>query len=317
MNDVRTLNRGLWGINLVLMAGVAVFAWKFLLFAPAGGSLADFHPEEGGARTAPTRLQDSGDGALKSLPNPIEKKAVEAGAKAPSLFKALLKGTLPSEKEPARGVAFIRATSKNLDLVAYVGEEILQEGRTFDEFRGWLLQDVFRDRAVFATKDGRREELVIDQAVTPPPAGTGPGPGGPLRAPLGAKPNRLGQAYTSENFKSRLLSSSDGRQVWGIDPDELDWAMQNSEQVLDQDFRVSPYAGGGLRIENVNSGSIGAARGLAAGDVIREVNGQPLSNVADVRTMLNNPAMKSQQGMKITVERAGRPVTLEFRPLPR
>jgi hypothetical protein len=314
MLDVRTAQRALWGTNVLLGLAIGAFAWKYFFFAPPGGGLKDFRPEEEGVRSASARTSDAGDGALKSLSNPIEKKEVRGPSAAPSLFKAMLKGTLPTEKDPARGVAFIRATARNVDLVAYVGEEILFESKPFEEFRGWTLQTVARDRAVFATRDGRREELVIDQSITPAPAsGPAPGPGGPA----GVRKDRVGQAYSSESFKSRLLSSSDGRQVWGMDPDEIDWIVQNADRVVDQDFRVSPFAGGGLRIESVNSASVGAMRGLLSGDVVREVNGQPLGNIADVRTLLNNPSMRSPQGMRLTVERAGRPVSLEFRPLPR
>ena len=80
---------------------------------------------------------------------------------------------------------------------------------------------------------------------------------------------------------------------------------------------MAPFAGGGLRIESVTAGSIGAARGLVAGDVIREVNGQALNNIGDVKTLMSNPTMKSQTGLRLTIERAGKPVVIEYRPLPR
>jgi len=86
---------------------------------------------------------------------------------------------------------------------------------------------------------------------------------------------------------------------------------------MDSDFQVSPNAGGGVRLENVTPGTIAAARGLMAGDVVRDVNGQPLNSIQDLRTMLNNPGFRQQTGMRITVERGGRPVVLEYRPLPR
>jgi hypothetical protein len=53
------------------------------------------------------------------------------------------------------------------------------------------------------------------------------------------------------------------------------------------------------------------------GDVVRDVNGQPLNNIADLRTLLSAPQMKQQSGLRITVERAGKPVVMEYRPLPR
>lgn len=197
--------------------------------------------------------------------------------------------------------------------MAYVGEEILQEGKPFDEFRGWMLEAVAKDRAVFINRKSERVTLTIDQAITPPPGGAGP----PGAFSAAGKTPRVGQAYTSETYKSRLLASADSRQVWGMDQDEIEWASQNAEQIMDRDFQVAPYAGGGLRLESVNTGTIGAARGLLAGDVLREVNGQPLNNIADVRTLMNNPAMKQQTGLRLTIERAGKPVVIEYRPLPK
>jgi hypothetical protein len=312
VNDVKLLNRILWGLNTLLGAGIVVFSFQYLLFAPEAKYLKDFKQED----DSPTVVKgptDAGDGALRTLTNPVEKRVVDTGLKGASEFKATLKGTLPSEKNPERGVAFIKSIARNVELVAYVGDEILHDGKPFDEFRGWTLTAVSKDRAWFASKSGQKAELFLDLAV----AST---PGAPSGPPAAAKPaagSRAGQAYQSDQFKSRLLASADSRQVWGMDQDEIEWVRQNAEQVMDRDFQVAPYAGGGLRIESVNAGSVGAARGLVAGDVLREVNGQPLNNIADVRTLMNNPALQQQTGLRLTVERAGKPVVIEYRPLPK
>jgi PDZ domain-containing protein len=309
VNDVKLLNRLLWGVNVLLGAGIVVFSFQYLLFAPDAKYLKDFKQEDD-APSAPV-AQDRGDGALKTLTNPVEKRQA-AVANAASDFKATLKGTLPSEKEPKNGVAFIKSTVRNTELVAYVGDEILHDGKPFDDFRGWTLTSVSKDRALFTSKSGQKAELTIDQAISAPPAAgahaLGTGRGG---AP------KQGQGYTSETYKSRLLASADSRQVWGMDQEEIEWAAQNAEQIMDRDFQVSPYAGGGLRIESVNAGTIGAARGLMAGDVIREVNGQPLNNIADVRQLMSSQALQKQTGLRLTIERTGKPVVIEYRPLPR
>jgi hypothetical protein len=314
VNDAKLLNRGLWGLNLLIGIGILFFSYQYLLRAADSKLLGDLKPGDDGPTTV-VRTQDPGDGALKTLSNPIEKK--DPGLKGPDSpqFKATLKGTLPSEKEPKRGVAFIKSIARNAELVCYVDEEILQEGKPYDEFRGWTLATVGKDRATFVTKDGKKAELTIDQSIAAAP-GSAVGPASGSAGP-GAAKTRIGQAYTSESYKSRLLASADTRQVWGLDQDEIEWAGQNSEQILDRDFQVAPYAGGGLRIENVTAGSIGAARGLVAGDVIREVNGQALNNITDVKTLMSNPTMKTQTGLRLTIERAGKPVVIEYRPLPR
>ncbi len=310
MRDVKTINGLLWTLNAILGAGIAAFAWFFLLFPGDSGNLRDFEPDADSASTAQAGPERKSDAALR-LGNPVEKR--EASGPAPTLFKATLKGTLPSEKDPKQGLAFIKSTGRNVELVAYMGEPILHEGKPFDEYRGWSLSEVSKDRAVFTSASGQRQVLTLDLLA-------GPAAGGPSRAGApgaGPKANRVGQPYASDGFKSRLLASAENRQVWGIDPDEVDWASQNADRIMDQDLAVSPHGSGGVRIESVSAGSIGAARGLMVGDVVRDVNGQPLNNIADLRALLSAGKMKQQSGLRITVERAGKPVVLEYRPLPR
>jgi hypothetical protein len=313
VNDAKLLNRALWGVNVLLGAAILVFSFQYLLRASDNSWVKDLQKDDDGP-TKPVKIRDEGDGALKTLNNPLERKQVNAPGIVEVPFQAYLKGTLPSEKEPKRGVAFIRSKARNTELVAYVDEDILQDGKPYDEFRGWTLLTVSKDRAVFVNRKGEKAELTLDLMVTPaggPGAGPTAGPTGPAKGP------QIGKPYTSESYKSRLLASADTRQVWGIDQEEIDWAGQNAEQILDRDFQVAPYAGGGLRLEGVTAGSIGAARGLLAGDVLREVNGQPLNSIGDARTLMNNPAMKTQTGMRLTIERAGKPIVIEYRPLPR
>ena len=315
MNDAKLLNRLLWAVNLLLGAGILVFSFQYLLRA-SDNSIVKELPRPDDSTAGPIKAPEASDNAMRSLPNPVEKKAVAGPVAQDNPLKAVLKGTLPSEKEPKRGVAFIKSVARNAELVCYIDEEILQEGKPYDDFRGWVLQSVGKDRATFVNKKGEKAELTIDQTIAAAPGGTS-GPGFPNPSGGGAKTSRIGQAYTSESYKSRLLASADTRQVWGLDQDEIEWAGQNMESIIDRDFQVAPYAGGGLRLEGVTAGSIGAARGLVAGDVLREVNGQPLNNIADVRTLMNNPSMKTQTGMRLTIERAGKPIVIEYRPLPR
>ena len=312
MIDAKLLNRVLWGLNVLLVAGILVFSFQYLLRASDNTLLKDLKQDDDGPR-GPAKPRDEGDGALKTLTNPIEKPSPRGPSNIDLPFKADLKGTLPSEKEPKRGVAFIKSRARNVELVAYVDEELLQDGKPYEEYRGWTLASVGRDRATFVSKKGEKVELTIDLSMSVAPSGPASG-SGPSAATRGS---RIGAAYTSESYKSRLLASADTRQVWGLDQDEIDWAGQNAEQILDRDFQLAPYAGGGLRLEGVTPGSIGAARGLLAGDVLREVNGQALNNIADVRTLMNNSAVKSQTGLRLTIERAGKPIVIEYRPLPR
>lgn len=130
-------------------------------------------------------------------------------------------------------------------------------------------------------------------------------------------PDRIGDAYSAEKFKSKNLASADNRQVWGIDPAEIDWVSRNIDRILDGDVRLAPEPGGGLRIESIKPGSVVAARGLVAGDLLREIHGNAVRSVAEVRTLMNNPAMKQKTALRLTIERAGKPVVIEYQPLTR
>ena len=309
MRDVKLLNLLLWGLNGLLGAGILAFAWFFLLFPKDAHSLKKYRWDDDPFPVSGVPAAGD-DGIMKSLPNPLEKRG-DVVPKGPDAFKAILKGTFPSEKDPKRGVAFIKSMTRNVELVAYVGEEMREGDKPYEEFRGWKLVDVGKSHATFS--DGSKQvTLTLDLT-----AAVSPGAASGASGPAGARASRIGSAYQSTNFKSQLLSQTENRHVWGLDPDEIEWAMQNQDTIMDQAFQVAPSAAGGIRIDTVQAGSIGAARGLIAGDIIKEVNGQPLNSVADVKTLMTSPAMRAQTGMRITIERAGKPVVVEYRPLPR
>ena len=311
MRDVKLLNGLLWGVNGLLGAAILAFAWFYLLNPKDAHSLKKY-PWDDEPQPAGTVQRPGDDSVMKTLPNPLERKTPGSTSPDAPTFLAILKGTLPSEKDPKRGIAFLKSKSRNVEMVAYVGEDIREGDKPYEEFRGWKLVEVGKNQAVFSN-GAKKETLTLDLSAASPPGGPAPtGGSGP-----GAKVSRIGAAYTSTQFKSQLLSQTENRNVWGLDPEEIEWAMQNQDTIMDQAFQVSPSAAGGIKIDSMQAGSIGAARGLIQGDIIKEVNGQPLNSVADVKTLMTGPAMRAQTGMRITLERAGKPVVVEYRPLPR
>jgi membrane-associated protease RseP (regulator of RpoE activity) len=313
VRNVKLLNGLLWTLNGLLGGGILAFAWFFLLFPKDASSLRDYRWDDEAVRVGGQGPKDSDDGILRSLRNPLEKQIVADSKEPATNFRAQLKGTLPSEKDPKSGIAFIKSMTRNVELVAYMGEEIREGDKPYEEFRGWKLAQVGKSQATF-TNGPQQQTLTLDLS-TPAPGAVPGGP--PIPGGAGARMTKIGQPYQSTNFKSQLLAQSDNRHVWGLDPDEIDWAIQNQDSIMDQAFTVSPSANGGIRIDSVQAGSIGSARGLVAGDIIREVNGQPLNSVADVKTLMTSQAMRAQTGMRVTVERAGKPVVIEYRPMPK
>jgi hypothetical protein len=307
VQNVRVLNGLLWILNGLLGVGILGFSYRYLI-AQDPNYLGEMRWDEGPVQAPPPPVRVP-EGPLKSLHNPIEKGSPEGPVGGAPSFRATLKGTIASERDPKRSVAFLKSQARNSELVAYMDEEIGENGKPSDEFRGWKLQEVGKDYAVFSN-GAQKQILTLDLSAPPSP---GAAPGAALGGGVGP---RSSQSYSSAQFKSRLLASSDSRHVWGIDPDEIEWAIQNQESLMDQAFQVSPAGGGGVKIDNIMAGTIGAARGLMPGDIVRDVNGQPLNTIADMRNLLNNPSMRQQTGMRLTIERAGRPVVIEYKPLP-
>lgn len=315
MRNLGFLGGILWILDGILGVVLVLFVFLYLIFPSDPGYLRGFDPEEPRGSRPPERpAPPTGDEVLKRLRNPLEKPA--AGGPAPSgapAFRASLLGVLPSEN-PRGGAAFLRLPSRNLELFAFPDEKILYEGKPVEELAGWTLAEVYKDRAVF-TNGAQRQVVELEKdsrragpGGRPPLVGGGPPAGAPAAS-------LAGQPYQPDGFKSRVLASSESQQVWAMDPQEIEWAFQNQERILDQDFQVTPVPGGGLRIESVQPGSIGASRGLMPGDVVKSVNGIPLNSLADVRNLTQNPTLRRQPSLRLVVERAGRPMVLTYQPL--
>jgi len=73
LHDVKLLNRILWGVNVLLGAGIVVFSIQYLLRAQDAGYLKDLKRDDDSSPTI-VKAPDPGDGALKSLSNPVEKR---------------------------------------------------------------------------------------------------------------------------------------------------------------------------------------------------------------------------------------------------
>jgi hypothetical protein len=292
------LNRALWGLNALLATALLAFVGRYLVAPPRVDRLRDVDPSAASSSPPRPRPAPASEEALIHLHNPLRKPE---GPNPSPPFEAILKGALPTSQS-GNGVAFIRSSSSQTETIARVGEEILRNGKPAPEFAGWILSELGRDLAVFENRLGERFVLRIEPVLT--------APSDEERRP----PSRQGEAYRPELYRSRLLASTDAREIWGIDAGELDWAAQNSPQVLNQDAQISPCAGGGMRIDTLNSGSMAAARGLKPGDILREVNGRPLRSLGDLQSVFSDPP---KSVLQLTLERAGKPIVLEYRALPR
>ena len=164
MGTFKLYNALLWLTNATLGTLIVLFFFKYLL-----------HPAD---YTRDVRLDDGLDTTLigcnrqlsdrtVKLKNPIVVE--DSGPPVPhdENFAAVLKGTLPRQGGDGRGAAFLRSITMNAEFVAFVGEKILLETRELEEYSGWTLAKVWRDKALFNGPNGRTKELTLETGVLP------------------------------------------------------------------------------------------------------------------------------------------------------
>jgi len=291
------LNGVLRGLIALLATGLLAFTARYLVRPPKVDRLGDLDLSAVAPSTPRPAPEAPSENALIHLPLPLQKP----GRPSPPPPEWTLKGVLPASHS-GNGTAFIHSKAGHSDTIARTGEPILWNGKPAPEFSGWLLSDLGKDYAVFSNGQGERIALEIESLLPAEREGD-PRP-----------PSRLGETYRPESYRSRRLAMTDNREIWGIDENEMDWAAQNLRKFLERDVQISLSAGGGLRIDSLDAGSMPAARGVKPGDVLREVNGRPLSSLSDLQAILSNPP---KSGLQLTLERAGKPLVIEYRPLPR
>ncbi len=140
-------------------------------------------------------------------------------------------------------------TGGKRDIAVRLGEEI-EKGVTLAAVEADYIE---------ISRGGARERIELDRRIVAPGRG---GPVGSLRA------FRLNIATTGPNSFS--LSRS-----------ELNTTLQDPNQ-LAYTGRIGSGAGGGVRIDSAPTGSLPQKLGLAEGDVIRSLNGQPVNSAGDL-----------------------------------
>jgi general secretion pathway protein C len=150
-----------------------------------------------------------------------------------------------------------------------------------DVVPGARLESVLRDRIVIV-RGGAREAVVMKDAEETP--GAAVAVMGPIVQPLGAD-----------------------RQL--VDRRQLQQQLGRPE-FLSQALIVPNPGGGGFLVREVQSGSLYEKLGLRPGDVIRNVNGQPITNMEDVMRLYQQ--FGSAERVLVDVQRQGRSETLYY-----
>ena len=305
MRQVKLVNGVLWGANVLLGVGIFVYAFYFLIFPVRPNYLKEVTEDAGGSdrgRRAPPPAEYS---VLRNLVNPVVPRGVETSG-APQMSEiervAKLLGTNRIMDRPGSDVAYLQVLPTGQFVNAYIGQPVVYRDQTINELRGWTLVRLTEAGALF-TNGVKEAELKRDDI-----SASAVGAVGRVKGPSGGGG---GGPFDPDQSKSRRTAATDTHESWLVDRDEVQWAMQNVEDLLGE-VALSAYPSGGVKIDSV--GSFASKRGFVEGDVVKKVNGYPLRDPSDLINYANNPQFRNAGAMVVEVERAGRMYTLDFRP---
>ncbi len=240
------------------------------------------------------------------VPKPVVSETAYVPPPPPPLSSKLrLKGTVAGE--PGFGWAIVDDLDQRRQEVVKVGGRL----------RNAQLVSVTRDKAVFEM-EGRQETLALLEKDIAAPASPGsaarrpagrplptpqfPGPAG---APAANRPTavyRPGGPTEGELFQtlgpSRMAVDRQGLNKLAAEPDRLGTEAKLVAQ------------NGGLQVNDVSPGGLAERAGLRSGDVVKRINGSPVST--PIEALQAYQRAQGGPSLRVEVERNRRPLTLTY-----
>lgn len=182
------------------------------------------------------------------------------------------------------------------------GEETLFARKGREISPGAVLTEIKKDRVVVTVGTERRELLLFADK----PASKSASQARPYVPP---QPQQYTPPASGTNENIRQIETN----TWAVDRREIEQAMGNLNQLITQ-LRVIPLnvdgKTQGFTVANIVPGSLFTKLGLMDGDVIKEVNGVPLTGIEVGYQALMN--LSNQTSVQVTVMRRNQPVTLSY-----
>jgi general secretion pathway protein C len=143
---------------------------------------------------------------------------------------------------------------------------------------------------IVVSRGGVREQIELERAAAVAAA----------KAAAGATP-----AVT----QFRLNVTSSGTNQFSLSRQELNTVLQDPRQ-LNFLGRIGPAPNGGVRVEDAPAGSLAQKLGLQNGDIITNINGQPINSQGDLARVYGQ--FNSLSAIRAEVRRNNAPVVLNF-----
>lgn len=216
-------------------------------------------------------------------------------------------------KKPEYSLALVTENSTNATYIVGVGEDLL----------GAEVIEIRRDR-VMIRRSGRVEYIAIVNAMAGAPSlASSPLINRGAMAAMDIKPNTatISPSITSaaaEVIKREEAQSKEGVTSLGNNRFEIDRKAINDQlsnpQLLAKQAQIVPnYKDGknhGIKLIGVQPASVYSKIGIQNGDIVLGIGGQKIDSQAKALQLLDN--MRSQNNVKIEVERRGKTQTIEY-----
>ena len=120
---------------------------------------------------------------------------------------------------------------------------------------------------------------------------------------------RQNAAAASSNSGFRLDVAAKGGNTYSLSRGDLNSALQDPRQ-LNFLGRIGTLPSGGVRMEQAPPGSLSDRLGFKEGDIIRQVNGQPVNSPGDLARVYQQFGNLNQ--IRAEVMRGGSPIMLTY-----
>ena len=151
---------------------------------------------------------------------------------------------------------------------------------------------------------GPGEKIMLDQFRSTR------GPAGANTANVGANVGAgTGTNAGVANAGFRLNVANAGLNSYSLSRQELNTVLQDQRQ-LEFLGRIGNAPNGGIRVDDAPANSLSSKLGLRPGDIISNVNGQPVNGTGDLARLYQQFATLSQ--VRIELKRGGAPVLLTY-----
>jgi len=215
-------------------------------------------------------------------------------------------------KKPEYSLALVTENSTNATYIVGIGENLM----------GAEVIEIRRDR-VMIRRNGRIEYIAIVNSMSGAPSlAAAPRINRGTMAAMDIKPNTatLSPSITAaaeviqrEDAMSKEGVKNLGNNRFEIDRKSINDQLSNPELLAKQAQIVPNYKDGknhGIKLIGVQPSSVYSKIGIQNGDIVLGISGQKIDSQARALQLLDN--MRSQNNVKIEVERRGKTQTIEY-----